>query len=203
MSIIEQQLKLHYGEDYGEVRHATEKFMSRLLGRRAWWGDNRENLIAAEGGYRNMVNTALAWQVEHDDRTEGLRAYSRFLQREYAMHRQDDGSRNTAHHTNWVGIPESYEYIPQAEERNVDHPGGDGLPSLDGIHSLVRDGPVMQEIIRTPQELEVIETLASVGNFSLSMTAEFLEMPRLAVRNIVRNIRRRAEVRTRQVHPSQ
>ena len=88
MNIINQQLELHFGDNYASVDKQARKYCNSLLVR-PWWGANRETLIGNEGGPQGMRLSAMLFIIEHEDNIEtGLKAYGSSLRLEYGSDKQ-------------------------------------------------------------------------------------------------------------------
>ena len=81
--ILEQQIQLHFGEQYAEVVSQTDRFCKYLIAK-PWWGQNRKTLLNNEGGLKGMRWQALTHIIEKGDNiTIGLKDYGNYLRAEY------------------------------------------------------------------------------------------------------------------------
>ncbi len=141
MSIVNQQLELHFGDNYASVDKQARKYVNSLLSR-PWWGANREALIGNEGGPQGMRLNAILSIIEHEDDIEtGLRAYGSSLRLEYGSDKQTT-----------IPLDEGIEISPT----------GEGEPRADSLESHSPDG--LGDIILplTDTEMDFFTTFASV-----------------------------------------
>ncbi len=135
MSIINQQLELHFGAEYSSVAKQARKYVSYLLGR-PWWGPNREAMIGNEGGPQGMRLNAMFSIIEHEDTIEiGLKAYSSSLRLEYGSDKNADVSLDTGTYNSQITIeisPTGEEPADSLESHSPDGLGDVILP-LEGI----------------------------------------------------------------------
>ena len=90
MNIIEQQIELHFGDEFPSVDKQARRYCQSLLGR-PWWGPNSGVMISNEGGKQGMWISALASIIEHKDDVEtGLKAYGLRLRAEYGSDKLQD-----------------------------------------------------------------------------------------------------------------
>jgi len=145
MSIIEQQLKNHFGDEFADVNKQSIKFIQHLLSK-PWFGDNKVAMIANEGGPSNMAVQALYSIIEHEDQVkDGLKAYSTRLRSEYGSDKQLD-----------LPLDDEIEYTSaetEEEGQPVGLPSG-ALQSSDGA------GDVIETL--SALERDFFSTLASV-----------------------------------------
>ncbi len=147
MSITEQQLELHFGDDYPDVRKQSAKFVQRLLSR-SWFGNNRQAMLENEGGSSNMAIQALMSIIEHNGEIrEGLNAYSNRLTLEYGSKKLTD-----------LPLNDDLEHTSR-ETRPAPFPVGEELGSKEPS-SLGSDGDVFLPL--TDTEIDFFSTLASV-----------------------------------------
>ena len=129
MSITNQQLELHFGDDYASVDKQARRYCQSLLGR-PWWGSNRSTMIGNEGGPSGMRINALMSIIEHEDVETGLRAYGSRLRLEYGSDKMQD-------------IPLDTEISPTEEgERRADSLESH---SLDGLSDIIRPLSAIEE----------------------------------------------------------
>ena len=147
MSITEQQLELHFGEDYADVKKQSVKFIQRLLSR-SWFGNNKQAMLENEGGSSNMAIQALMSIIECDGEIrEGLRAYSNRLTLEYGSKKLTD-----------IPLNDDLDYtLPEAKDAL-----GPVRPELSSeeLHSLGRASDIILPL--TDIEKDFFTTLASV-----------------------------------------
>ena len=82
MKLIDEQLQLHFGDEYRNVVSQTVRFCKTIINK-PWWGENRPVLLANEGGLVGMRRTALCSIIEKGDIETGLKAYGSYLCSEY------------------------------------------------------------------------------------------------------------------------
>lgn len=196
-NIMEQQLELHFGDEFVETREHAAAFITALI-HRNWWMDNRDMLVDGEGGIPAMINTALCWIIQKGDRSEGLESYSRFLLAEYSPHLNRTGSRSGPNHTNWLPIE-------AVSEDSITAPDGDTtLESLLGDSSGVLSNPLHRVVshstdtlFRDSEEEALFETMASVGGNSAAIAGKLLGMDPYHTRLVYKRVRERAARRYR------
>ena len=84
LNILEQQLHLHFGESYPEVKKQTAAFCITVI-HKPWWGENLPVLLNNEGGMHGMRTHALMRIIEKEDITLGLKDYGNYLYSEYGL----------------------------------------------------------------------------------------------------------------------
>jgi hypothetical protein len=81
MSILEQQLELHFGDEYEENRRRAEHYVKYLISR-PWWVD-KQAMLNNEGPLYSMVNHCLLYIIEKGSVGDGHGAYATFLAEQY------------------------------------------------------------------------------------------------------------------------
>lgn len=76
-SIILQQLRIEFGEDFDELYNNTRSYVKGLISR-PWWID-RGALVSSEGPLSRMVEDCLAHVVEKGDKQAGWQSYTSYL----------------------------------------------------------------------------------------------------------------------------
>ncbi len=88
--IIDQQIELHFGDDYDRILDHTRKFVKTNYQRLLSWGANKDQILDNEGGRRGLLRKALCYIIEEGDEGNGLRAYGTYLAHEYTSAYQRD-----------------------------------------------------------------------------------------------------------------
>ena len=133
MKLINEQLELHFGDNYPSVAKQANKYVNSLLSR-PWWGANRETLIGNEGGPQGMRLNAMLSVIEHEDDIEtGLKAYGSSLRLEYGSDKRLD-----------VPLDPEIEDSPTEEG---ERPANSSLEShsLDGLGDIIRPLSAIEE----------------------------------------------------------
>lgn len=76
-TIIQQQLQLHFGEEFNTVYAKTRSYVKGLIGK-SWWVDRRA-LLSSEGPLSRMVEDCLSHVIDKGDTILGYRAYTSYL----------------------------------------------------------------------------------------------------------------------------
>jgi len=172
MSIIEQQLKLHFGDQYPSVEKQAKKYVNSLLAR-PWWGANREAMIGNEGGPAGMRVNAMLSVIEYEDDIEpGLRAYGSSLRLEYGSDKLQT-----------VGLDERIEVTPT----------GEGEAPADSLESHSLDGDGEEILPLTDHERDFFSTLASVKD--IRETSSLLGITYSEGRKVYQRVKYRARSR--------
>jgi len=82
MSIIDQQMELYFANDFGRVSDAVDKWIGRTIIMMQRWGKG-STWVSLEGGRDNVRLSALGYVIEADDLDVGLKAYGKYINREY------------------------------------------------------------------------------------------------------------------------
>ena len=177
--ILEQQIELHFGEQYVKVVSQTDRFCKYLIAK-PWWGQNRQTLLTNEGGLKGMRWQALTYIIEKDDNiTIGLKDYGNYLRAEYGKE--------------YHALPLE-EHIVSLKEK-TDEPSyqtflsDDGSPS-DALQSLWK---LLEKIALTRDEAEFFQIYASIQD--VKETCELLSISLKDGRRIFDRVRHRATYR--------
>lgn len=144
-TLIDQQLALHFGDEYNNVTNQATRFVKNIV-RKPWWGSNRDMLLNNEGGLPGMRLSALVSIVEKEDITDGLKAYGKYLRSEYAPDKNVNLPLEVDVHVNKT-VTDSHPLGVSSDW------SGNDLQSLYGA---------VQEMALSPREHEFFTTFSSV-----------------------------------------
>ncbi len=91
-SIQRQQLELAFGDAFKEAYANTRSYVKGLIGKSSWWVSQKQ-LLENEGPLSQMVEHCMLYILEEGGRTEGYKAYTSYLTKEYGTSQ----TRNTRH----------------------------------------------------------------------------------------------------------
>lgn len=159
---MEQQLELHYGEEYATVLKSTEVYLNTVLSRMPLITE-RDRILKTEGGFHQLELNALAYGVELGDFRRGCTAYALYLGDEYA------GQENNSdtHHTKWVELDVLSDRDNTLRDNTLPYREG-GHASLRGEASTLGvEHPSRyrrsQDVLWDFDEEELFGTMASIG----------------------------------------
>lgn len=81
-TIMLQQLKLHFGDEFREIYNNTKSYVKGLIGRQSWWKDSWA-LVQSEGPLSRMVEDCLSYIIDEGDKEKGWKAYTSYLSKFY------------------------------------------------------------------------------------------------------------------------
>lgn len=177
-SIILQQLKLEFGNNFDDLYANTRSFVKSLISRN-WWKD-KNILLQSEGPLSLMVEQCLVHVFEHQDKVSGFKAYTSYLTGLY-------GSTNSAaNHVPYDAVDIADKHIAWSTVGDWATSSPFGLPSeTTSTEHLVEH--VIPDWISLEQA-EFMETYARTGP---QVTAELLGMDKQKVRDRQRTIRQK------------
>jgi hypothetical protein len=158
MNIIQQQILLHFGDDYHIVLEQARKYVAISYRNMLRWGANRNQLLDNEGGRVGLLTTALLTIIEVGEVADGLKRFSNRLATEYL----------NGQHAKWETLEILEDMLLAGKDGGTGRSYGDpsALPQEGYTPLDVTDNesqlPPLDEIIRTGEELELYTILASV-----------------------------------------
>jgi hypothetical protein len=172
-----QQLEYKYGKQKTvTIQQEVTDYIHYLLSRN-WW-ISRKKLVTGEGGMESMIQTAAAYAATAPTIKEGLIEWSAALVKEYRHNRGVDNPTLPVKMTSIDRIPDRFLVAPAPLEP---------LVRSENYSLSVSRPPLCDQL--TAKELEVAETVASVGG--KKEAGELLGMSQHAVSNTLFRIRKR------------
>lgn len=194
--LLEEQLRLHFGEDYENMLQRSRSFLKAFFRSLLRWGGVPllNKVVNGEGGRPFLPFRVLLFVVETDDDfSEGVKAFMKYVGKEYV---------NVQDHLSYETLTVSDLNIGQLKRRR----GVEGEPLLGGsplggetsslsFHSRNEHGDAnaLNDILRTAEEWETLQTVASCG--STAEAARLLGEPYRTVRRTVQRVQARARRR--------
>lgn len=188
MSIVQQQIELHFGDEYPTVESQAKRFVSTVYRRyNGWSKGGGEELLRGEGGMEGAMLGALATIIEVGDVREGLERWAKRMSQQYTNN----------HERTFAGLNDATDIPSLVVEEGGEHPLGDAPATpLPGLHPLRVGGEIrrrasggltVDEMIA--EETDFCETL--ISTHSLTETAEFMGIPYERAKSIKARIKYR------------
>lgn len=190
-SIIDQQIELHFGDEYKPTIVETRKYIAACFNNIRKWGGDTQAILDSEGGRKNILRTALATIIEVGTISEGLERWSKRLTNEYV---------NSTHLKKCVPLElektsspfnESY-HSAEAGSGTVHSSFGDGSPHSRSATTLLYGGDEDRPgLLRGDEEKELFGALAQLPH-SDTEVADLLGWPIKRVKTVKARVVQRA-----------
>ena len=148
-TIMLQQLRIHFGEDFDELYANTQSYVKSLISRYSWWIDSRA-MLQSEGPLSRMVEDCLSHIVEQGDKVEGFKSYTSYLSQFYGSTKKDAKA-----------VGEAY----PSEETSVIWSTLGGTSDNPPSSSLLEDNTVVEDELHffSPEQADFIRVYSRLG----------------------------------------
>ena len=156
--ILDQQIVLHFGEEYDATLASVLKYTKTILNRPPL-AAQKYRIFNCEGGGGNLSRLALSYIIEKDDVDDGLDAFSTYLDEEYSS----SNNRAKTHHTKWVGLEDNLATASNvmAAEAALEPFRVPAAAPSGGLQPLRPHG--VKQVLFNEEETELYTTLASLN----------------------------------------
>ena len=132
--LVDEQIKLYFGDDYSELLISVRKFVKATFDNHLRWGAGKDRLLDGEGGRHGMRQTAFMYIIEKGSEEKGLKAFSAYLTKEYlpSRHRHHvqlrTGDLAESHILNPLTLGEFSASVVENREGPLEASGGNASP---------------------------------------------------------------------------